>query len=348
MDRNFVSRSALAAVATAVGVGCLALALPAAAQTGAGPHVKVFSGSDGNWFNPNNWNEGRLPGPADTVVLDANDYVLIDPSQGPMPVEFGDLHMSGNAVLETRPGSVVRNQDSLIIESARTIFRGSVILGESETFRIEADSANAPTAIYNPITKDKRDIVINTKMTIEMGLGGREPASYSIDPTGAPIVNTGYGHYVTLNADRVELGGAVLSLSLYYGFEPEPGDRFQIVNARRSLAGQFDGLPEGELLGCTSKDVGLRISYRGGDGNDVVLTAERGDVIACLTRKRIDKSSPLLTATATAVTQTREHILLATETAEEVVAQTREHVLLGTSPSSGGSAQTREHIFLSN
>ena len=323
MNRT-ITRTAITAAATVATVTCLAFSIPAAA----GGHVKVFDGMDSNWFNPNNWSDGRVPGPQDSVLLDANDHVVIDPSQGPMPVEFGDLVLRDNAVIETRPGTILRNQDMQVLDSARTIFRSSVILGESETYWTEPDSADAPTAIYNPMTKDKRDVVINTKMTMEVGLGGREPASYSMDATGAPIIQTGYGHYVTLNADIIQLGGAVLDLSLYYDFEPTPGDTFQIVNARRSLSGQFDSLPEGELVGCTRSDVGLRISYRGGDGNDVVLTAEQGDPLACLTRKRIDKSSPLLATASTAVAQIREHVLLATETTEDALAQTREHIFL--------------------
>jgi CSLREA domain-containing protein len=79
-----------------------------------------------------------------------------------------------------------------------------------------------------------------------------------------------YGH-VTVNG-TVHLGGAHLTLTGVGGPFPE-GTAFTIIanDGVDPIAGIFDGLPEGALLQGPSSQL-YRISYAGGDGNDVVLT----------------------------------------------------------------------------
>jgi autotransporter-associated beta strand protein len=62
------------------------------------------------------------------------------------------------------------------------------------------------------------------------------------------------------------------ALQLTFGFSPTNGDRFVIITNTTSgpINGTFIGLTEGSLLNATGKL--FRISYVGGDGNDVVLT----------------------------------------------------------------------------
>jgi len=80
-----------------------------------------------------------------------------------------------------------------------------------------------------------------------------------------------------------------LSLSLYYGFRPRAGDSFQIITANRLLVGTFPGMPEGALVGCTDDNVGFYISYVGGDGNDVVLSARDTRPLTCLLLPAVQK-----------------------------------------------------------
>lgn len=69
----------------------------------------------------------------------------------------------------------------------------------------------------------------------------------------------------------VTLGSAALTVAL--GFVPPPFSTFIIVNndAADAVSGTFAGLPQGARL--TAGGVGFSISYTGGTGNDVVLTA---------------------------------------------------------------------------
>jgi glucose/arabinose dehydrogenase len=69
----------------------------------------------------------------------------------------------------------------------------------------------------------------------------------------------------------VTLGGSTLAVSFFGGFVPTLGDQFEILDVGGMRDGQFAGLGEGDQL--TADGTLFRITYLGGDGNDVVLTA---------------------------------------------------------------------------
>ena len=70
----------------------------------------------------------------------------------------------------------------------------------------------------------------------------------------------------------VSLDQAVLDLTLLDGFDPVLGTTFTIIDndGTDSVVGTFKGLAEGAAI-VVNRDT-FEISYRGGDGNDVVLT----------------------------------------------------------------------------
>lgn len=69
---------------------------------------------------------------------------------------------------------------------------------------------------------------------------------------------------------HVSLGNATLSLTL--GFAPSVGTSFNIINNdfTDAVSGTFAGLSEGATI--TAGGDLLKVSYVGGDGNDVVLS----------------------------------------------------------------------------
>ena len=82
---------------------------------------------------------------------------------------------------------------------------------------------------------------------------------------------TGHDQYFVLGTPT--LGGAQLELTAQPGFAPTFGDTFKILDnsgAADPVVGTFAGLPEGTLIDVSG--VMMRISYTGGDGNDVTLT----------------------------------------------------------------------------
>lgn len=94
---------------------------------------------------------------------------------------------------------------------------------------------------------------------------------YAVDL--ASSTTPGSGHDQLSVTGAVSLGGATLSATL--GFAPAPGDNFVIINNDDvdAVAGTFAGLPQGAALLISGSR--FHISYSGGDGNDVVLSANR-------------------------------------------------------------------------
>ena len=283
-----------------------------------------YIGRDGNWFNPSNWSSGRVPGADDNVILDGDDYVLIDGAADPAAtrVTFKDLVVSSVAVLEVRNGAIVRTRSQLVKDQGQVIFRASGDIGES---LIVDSSCTDCVLVQNPNPKSKRIVVLQSSVTTDMGLGGTEPATLARDAGGQMRLAAGRGHYSTLIVDTAVIEGD-LKLSTYYGFRPAPGDQYQVVTVNGRRVGEFTGIPEGGYVGCTDDNVGLRLSYEGGDGNDIVISAEQTDPNLCLLlpavqkvrdaaarhniQARIDKL-PLAAVVDEGVEQTREHILLA-------------------------------------
>ncbi len=105
------------------------------------------------------------------------------------------------------------------------------------------------------------------------------------------VSTTNYGQ---INASgSVSLGG--VSLSLSWLFTSNTGDTFTIINKTSAglVSGTFAGLPEGATFNSHGRT--YRITYVGGDGNDVVLT----DVAAPATPTPTPTATVTPTPTAT-------------------------------------------------
>lgn len=94
-------------------------------------------------------------------------------------------------------------------------------------------------------------------------------ATYSFD-LGGKTVCTEYDQIRV--GGTVNLGNGTLSIVGYGGFAPAIGDSFTIIDndSSDSVSGTFTGIAEGGLF--TQNGVSYRITYTGGDGNDVVIT----------------------------------------------------------------------------
>ena len=79
-------------------------------------------------------------------------------------------------------------------------------------------------------------------------------------------------------AVAVNIDKSTLSLSLLDGYEVHKGDTFTIIDNKSETAvkGTFDGLEEGAEV--IIEGAVFKISYVGGDGNDVVLTAQNDSI----------------------------------------------------------------------
>ncbi|HSW15117.1 MAG TPA: hypothetical protein VLI06_19875 [Solimonas sp.] len=302
----------------ATSLAALALALSLSLQAQAADEVRTdelsldygrvtarYAGTDGNWFNPANWSSGRVPGAEDVVLLGGDVRVVIDPSQDsrriPGKINLHALWVVDSAQLETRPGTHLVIEDEAIRGRGRITYRSSAVEGGSLSVSQGPVVCVACSGLkLNPTSQSKRIIVLKSSVSASFGLGGRTPASTTTSSTGETLTLNGPGTYATLTSETVSLptpapapaSGLNISaridrlpkslvVDLHYGFTPVAGDSFQIITATQSLEGEFPEFPEGALVGCTDDNIGLHISYRGGDGNDVVLDARRKSPLVC-------------------------------------------------------------------
>jgi YVTN family beta-propeller protein len=101
------------------------------------------------------------------------------------------------------------------------------------------------------------------ELTVSRGVFASD-STLAIELNG-PAAVTGYDRLTATDVTVLQTG-AILNVSL--GYAPAAGTTFVIAT---NVFGEFAGLPEGALL--TINDTRLRLSYIGGDGNDLALTA---------------------------------------------------------------------------
>jgi hypothetical protein len=92
-----------------------------------------------------------------------------------------------------------------------------------------------------------------------------QPAAF-LPILNGPDPGTGYSQLVSTG--QVELNDCSFFPQL--GFTPTDGEQFTIIKSDAPIVGTFDKLPEGASL--TINNVPFTITYKGGDGDDVVLT----------------------------------------------------------------------------
>jgi len=236
--------------------GLFALAGQSLAQN---PTANYIGPDGGMWDVPSNWDTGLVPDENTNVVVQLKGVVV---PQG-MRIKLRDAMISSFGSVETKEGSSWEVINETILAGGSLIHRATLSKELTGTLVVGSSTSTEPGLLtLNPSPKSKRVIVLQSSAQLSMGLGGSTAASEAM---------LGMGTYATLTGEDITLGGS-LSLASYYGFNPTPGQQFDIIKSSRSTTGQFAGLGEGDLAGNLG-GVDLRISYVGGDGDDVVLTA---------------------------------------------------------------------------
>lgn len=244
------------------------------------PVTARFVGSDGNWFEPSNWSTGRVPGEGDSVELDGDAHVVIDPELDPRTgtsgggsgkVDLQDFNLLGNAVLQTLEGSELSVQNLTIESEGGLGLQSSSIDAQLAIFRLgEAipEDEGSPrawgchwcTLSGNPSLMTFEDVSFEN-FGIELLLGGPEPATDE---------HQGVGYYANIRSESISFANTSLSLGLIYDFEPQAGDEFVIIEASESLTGTFSNLEDGDVV-LTTDDVNIMITYT---DTQIILTAE--------------------------------------------------------------------------
>ena len=167
-------------------------------------------------------------------------------------------------------GDIVVDAGRLVLNGlnpdGHATLNGSTLAGVGQTYQVTANTGAEVTPGNNgPGILRVGSASLAAGSTLRIELNG-------------PAAGTGYDRLDVANAAAI--GGATLALQA--NFAPAFGAQFLILT---NAAGTFAGLPEGSTI--LSNGARLRISYTGGDGNDVTLTVDGPPSISTLTDRTI-------------------------------------------------------------
>lgn len=276
------------------------VALLYASNTFSGP-VQILGGRINIYHN----NALGLTG-ADTTVASGASLALASVTSVPEPLVLAGSLVSGGAGPRTLSGPITLSGNVQFDVSAPLAI-DSVISGSGGFHKFSPGTLtlNANNTYSGATTVSDGTLLVNGVQPASMVLlnggtlggtgtvgtvtsGGAVPkflrpggdvgilnsGSVSLNPSTTLLLvirgtNAGISHDQLNVTGSVNLGGSVLSYD--FTFAPNAGDAFTLINndGADAVIGTFAGLPQGTTF--TNAGV-FRISYTGGDGNDVVLT----------------------------------------------------------------------------
>jgi hypothetical protein len=136
---------------------------------------------------------------------------------------------------------------------------------------------------------------LNIQGEYQFDLGGTDPCT-GYDQIK---VTNKTAAYPTVVLDQNSVSTSVLTTARYNGYTPKQGQTFTIIDNQgtQPVQGTFKNLPEGATF--DQNGILFKITYKGGDGNDVVLTVENQPTTPD-TGFALISSNPLLTLGVTA------------------------------------------------
>jgi autotransporter-associated beta strand protein len=208
------------------------------------------------------WDPTGSGNPNNSVVIPASAFSLSD---GLIKTGTGALTLTGAETYAgptTVNGGTLEVNGSLAAASAVTVNAGGTLGGSGSV------GGAVTVNVGGTIEPGARGAVLSTG-GVTFGAG----TTFRVALDGA-APGTGYDQLNVTGA--INLNGAALTGTL--GFTPAPGETFVIIsnNGASPITGTFAGLSEGSAV--TLGGHLFHVSYHGGKGNDVVLTADRAPV----------------------------------------------------------------------
>ncbi|WP_210253442.1 Ig-like domain-containing protein [Antarcticirhabdus aurantiaca] len=177
-----------------------------------------------------------LDGPGTLILTGTNTYT------GPTTVQAGTLLVNGSIVSPT------------------TVKAGGTLGGSGQLGTVTIESGGTLSPGNSPGILSTKDLTLAAGAILKEEIGG-----------------TASGQFDQLKVDgSVDVSGAKLDVIAFNNFASARFDRFVIIDndGTDAIRGSFAGLAEGGTLSFGARS--LRISYQGGDGNDVTLTDTTG------------------------------------------------------------------------
>lgn len=194
----------------------------------------------------------------------------------------GTLASSGNLSL----GSVTLTAPNVVLRGVDGTF--GVIAGTTSDLeldfagRVTLPQAKAPGVVLARALRASDGVLSGSGAVGNLAL--TSAATLQVSATGIQP-GSGYGQFTVANLGTIDLGSAALSLA---GSTPLPmGSILKLIDNGGSnpVTGTFAGLPEGALM---DSPAGVcRVSYTGGDGNDVTLEVVSRDTVVSIEDERL-------------------------------------------------------------
>ena len=184
----------------------------------------------------------------------------------------GEFDGAGGGLTKAGIGRLVLNgtntyTGATTIEAGELILNGSIpgaITVNGSTFGGSGTAGSVTVNDRGTLAPGDSSGILTVQGSLKLAPG----ATYLVDLNGTAV---GSLYDQTAVSGSVNLSFA--NLSLRVGFAPAAGNQFTIINnaGTTGITGIFIGLSEGATLSAGGAN--FTISYRGGDGNDVVLTS---------------------------------------------------------------------------
>ncbi|MGI8639410.1 MAG: FG-GAP-like repeat-containing protein [Pyrinomonadaceae bacterium] len=214
-------------------------------------------------------------------------------SVGSFPLTFAGDGIFG-IILITGSGSLTKNGTGITFLTTASGFNGSIILNNG-IFIVDAIIPNSTVTVNAPVigingfgalagtgtvgtTNINSGAITSGTLTSITGVLTVQ-GNLSLNPTSFVFIKIGGTMPGSSGYDQIKvngtvnLNGALLELVPLEDFRPAIGNSLTIINndGTDAVVGTFADLPEGATF-SSSFGLAFRITYRGGDGNDVVVT----------------------------------------------------------------------------
>jgi len=221
--------------------------------------------SDLKVYVPEGWTvnlTGSITKNGHAITLDTNSTGALNVGETAVVVEAKTTELKGENPSEN---VTVENKETAILSGSRGdvyVDNGGVLKGTGSMHSLTVSSGGVVAPGNSPGTLTIRSSLSMFDSTYQAELLNKTTYDQLVVGSNYP----GGGN-------AVSLGSTTLSVSLFSGWKVARGDTFTIIDNRSNTAvnGTFAGLGEGAKFSV--QGVTFSISYVGGDGNDVVLTA---------------------------------------------------------------------------
>ncbi|PQO25742.1 hypothetical protein C5Y96_23315 [Blastopirellula marina] len=220
-------------------------------------------------FQGNGTVEGPLEdnGPQTTLTISANSEVTAGDALSTSGVVLGgDLIVEAGAIFTLVDSDLAELGARTILENGTIVATNGVEIGSGDRLIGNGTVDGAVVVTNDGIVAPGNSPGLLALKSLEMQSG----AKLQVELAGLGTPGTDYDQVQV--TDGLFLNDAVLELSLLAGFEPSQGEKFTIIQnvGMGTVQGTFQDLPEGAVFTIDGNE--FKISYVGGDGNDVVVT----------------------------------------------------------------------------